>query len=59
MISLIRRKYFYKIIIDFYCNFFFEMFFLYLINCNIKMFNKERRDKGFKFEGLIFFEYLE
>lgn len=45
--------------IDFYCNFFFEMFFLYLINCNIKMFNKERRDKGFKFEGLIFFEYLE
>lgn len=30
--------------------------FPYSINCNIKMFNKERRDKGFKSEGSILSE---
>lgn len=59
MTSLTRRKYFYKTTIDSYCNLFSEMPFPYSINCNIKMFNKERRDKGFKSEGSIFSEHLE
>lgn len=59
MTSLTRRKYFYKTAIDSYCNLFSEMPFPYSINCNIKMFNKERRDKGFKSEGSILSEHLE